>query len=49
MRWDGELRNVYKIFVGKHDGKRQLGRPRRRWKDIRMNVKVKVKLSLCFN
>jgi hypothetical protein len=26
-------RKVYKVFVGKLDGKRPLGRPRRRWKD----------------
>jgi hypothetical protein len=29
----GEKRNVYKLLVGKPDGKRPLGRPRRRWKD----------------
>jgi hypothetical protein len=28
-----ETRNVYKIFVGKPEGKRPLGRPRRRWVD----------------
>jgi hypothetical protein len=27
----GEDRNVYKVLVGKPEGKRQLGRPRRRW------------------
>jgi hypothetical protein len=27
----GEMRNVYKIFVGKPEGKRPLGRPRYRW------------------
>jgi hypothetical protein len=30
----GEMRNAYKIFVAKPDGKRRLGRPRRRWEDI---------------
>jgi hypothetical protein len=36
----GEMRNIYKIFVGKLEGKRPLGRPRRRWEDnIRMDVK----------
>jgi hypothetical protein len=29
----GEKRNVYKILVGKLEGKRPLGRPRRRWMD----------------
>jgi hypothetical protein len=27
------MRSTYKILVGKPAGKRQLGRPRRRWKD----------------
>jgi hypothetical protein len=27
------MRNLYKIFVGKSEGKRPLGRPRRRWED----------------
>jgi hypothetical protein len=29
----GEGRNVYRVLVGKPEGKRQLGRQRRRWKD----------------
>jgi hypothetical protein len=29
----GEMRNAYKIFVGKPEGKRPLGRHRRRWED----------------
>jgi hypothetical protein len=34
------MRNAYKILVGKSEGKRPLGRPRRRWKDnIRMDIK----------
>jgi hypothetical protein len=34
-----EKRNVYKLLVGKPEGKRPLGRPRRRWIDnINMNV-----------
>jgi hypothetical protein len=43
MRWAwnvarmGERRNAYKILVGKPEGKRPLGRSRRRWVD---NVKV---------
>jgi hypothetical protein len=37
MRWEGhvarmgEERNVYRLFVGKPEGKRPLGRPRHRW------------------
>jgi len=35
-----EMRNTYKILVGKREGKRSLGRPSRRWKDnIRMCLK----------
>jgi hypothetical protein len=33
----GEDRGVYRLFVGKPEGKRPLGRPRRRWKD---NIKM---------
>jgi hypothetical protein len=29
----GEERKVYKVLVGKSEGKRPLGRPRRRWED----------------
>jgi hypothetical protein len=28
-----EMRNAYKILVEKSEGKRALGRPRRRWED----------------
>jgi hypothetical protein len=35
----GEERKLYKILVGKPEGKRPLGRPRRRWEDeIRMDL-----------
>jgi hypothetical protein len=35
-----EKRNAYRILVGKPEGKRPLGRPRRRWEDnIRMNLR----------
>jgi hypothetical protein len=33
----GEKRNAYRILVGKPEGKRPLGRPRRRWVD---NIKI---------
>jgi hypothetical protein len=29
----GEGRNVYRVLVGKPEGRRPLGRPRRRWED----------------
>jgi hypothetical protein len=29
----GEGRGAYRIFVGRREGRRQLGRPRRRWED----------------
>jgi hypothetical protein len=36
----GEERKVYKVLVGKLEGKRPLGRPRRRWEDwIRMHLR----------
>jgi hypothetical protein len=36
----GEERKVYKILVEKPEGKRSLGRPRRRWGDgIRMDLR----------
>ena len=35
----GEERGVYRALVGKPEGRRPLGRPRRRWVDnIRMNL-----------
>ena len=45
MRWAGhvarmgEERGVYRVLVGKPEGKKPLGRPRRRWMDnIRMDL-----------
>jgi len=36
----GERRSAYRVLVGKPDGKRLLGRPRRGWDDnINMNVR----------
>ena len=43
MRWAGHMahmgegRGVYRVLVGKPEGKRPLGRPRRRWED---NIKM---------
>jgi hypothetical protein len=35
----GEKRGAYRILVGRPEGRRPLGRPRRRWEDnIRMDV-----------
>jgi hypothetical protein len=46
MRWVahvarmGEGRVVYRVLVGRPEGKRPLGRPRRRWEDsIKMNLR----------
>jgi hypothetical protein len=34
------MRNAYKLFIGQPEGKRPLGRPRRRWEyNIRMNIR----------
>jgi len=39
MRWAehvahmGEKRGVYRVLVGRPEGKRSLGRPRRRWEE----------------
>jgi hypothetical protein len=36
----GDERNVYSVLMGKPEGKRELGRPRRRWEDrIRMDLR----------
>jgi hypothetical protein len=36
----GEERKVYKVLVGKPEGKGPLGRPRRRWEDgVRMDLR----------
>jgi len=35
----GERRGVYRVWVGKPEGRRPLGRPRRRWEnDIKMDL-----------
>jgi hypothetical protein len=36
---NGERRNVYRFLVGNPEGKKPLGRPRRKWMDnIRMDL-----------
>jgi len=40
----GEGRGVYKVFVGKPEGKRPLWRPRRRWED---NIKMELQEVGC--
>jgi hypothetical protein len=36
----GEVRGAYNILVGRPEGRRPFGRPRRRWKDnIKMNLR----------
>jgi hypothetical protein len=36
----GEERKLYKVLVGKPEGRRPLGRPRRRWEDgVRMDFR----------
>jgi len=45
MRWVGhvarmaERRGIYRVLVGKPEGKRPLGRPRRRWEE---NIKMEL-------
>jgi hypothetical protein len=46
MRWAGNVaragegRGAYKVLVGRPEGKRPLGRPRRRWEDnIKMDLR----------
>jgi hypothetical protein len=46
MRWAGHVacigegRGVYRVLVGRPEGKRPLGRPRRRWEDnIKMDLR----------
>jgi hypothetical protein len=36
----GEERGAYRILVGRHGGRRPLGRPKRRWEDnIKMDIR----------
>ena len=51
MRWVGHVvrmgegRGVYRVLMGKPGGKRQLGRPRRRWED---NIKMDLQEVGCW-
>jgi hypothetical protein len=40
----GEGRDVYRILVGKPEGKRPMGRPRRRWQ---VNIKADLQEVRC--
>ena len=40
----GESRGIYRVLVGKPEGKRPLGRPRHRWED---NIKIDLKEVGC--
>jgi hypothetical protein len=46
MRWDGHVvrigkkRNAYRMLAEKPEGKRPLGRPRRKWVD---NIKINIR------
>ena len=50
QRWAGHVarmeqsRNAYRALVGKPEGKRPLGRPRRRWED---NIKMDLREASC--
>jgi hypothetical protein len=59
MRWEGRVvrmgakRNAYRILVGKPEGKRSVGRPRRGWVDsIKMDLTERLDwygLNLCIS
>jgi len=40
----GERRGVYRVLVGKPEGRRPLGRPRRRWED---NIRIDLREVVC--
>jgi hypothetical protein len=40
----GDMRGVYRVLVGKPEGKRPFGRPRRRWED---NIKMDLQEMGC--
>jgi hypothetical protein len=41
----GKKRNVYRLLVGKPEGRRPLGRPRRRWRDNTKMVLLQIGLG----
>jgi hypothetical protein len=43
----GEERNVYRVLVAKPEGKRPLGRPRRRWEDGMKMVLREIGWGVC--
>jgi hypothetical protein len=50
MRWAGHVarigegRGMYRFLVGRPEGKRPLGRPKRRWED---NIKIDIQEVVC--
>jgi hypothetical protein len=40
----GQMRGVYRVLVGKLEGKRPLGKPRHRWED---NIKMDLQEVSC--
>jgi hypothetical protein len=55
MRWAGHVarmregRGVYRVLVGRPEGERPLGRPRRRWEDNIKLVQDSVQWRACVN
>ena len=41
----GKRKGVYRVLVGKHEGKGPPGRPRRRWED---NIKMEIQEVECW-
>jgi hypothetical protein len=41
---DGDERGLYRVLVGKPEGKRPLGRPRSRWED---NIRIDLQEVRC--
>jgi hypothetical protein len=39
----GEDRGVYRVWVGKPEGRRPLGRPRHRWEDVTVHFGLREK------
>jgi hypothetical protein len=47
IAWIGEKRNGYRLLVGKPEGKRPLGRPRRRWDGVMWTGLVWLRIGTC--